>query len=284
MADQPGNQTPDTPDVSETELRGRKVDDLRDEARRVGVEGASSLHKEELVHAIARARQAAADGGSGGGSSGGSHRGGSGSGRRSSGEEPGNQTPDTPEVSETELRGRKVDDLRDEARRLGVEGASSLHKEELVQAIVAARTSGGGRSADGGDEPGDLGAGPDGGHVRTGPETSKSIKYSQEITSTDEEPERKGRSLVTTHHEVIREWAEARGGRPATVDGTEHGDHLGVLRFDFQAPTKGLREVSWDEWFETFDQRRLNFVYQEERTDGHRSTFFILESPDREDG
>jgi hypothetical protein len=271
MADQPGNQTPNTPDVSETALRERKVDDLREEARRAGVDGVSTLHKEELVQAIVAAREAHGSGSRGRGSA---------SQGRGSGDEPGNRTPDTPDVSETALRKEKVDELRQQAREAGVSGASSMKKEELVQAIAHA---GPGGQADSGDEPGDLGAGPDGGHVRTGSETSKSIRYSQEITSTDDEPERQGRSLVTTHHEVIREWAEARGGRPATVDGTEHGDHLGVLRLDFQAPTEGLREVSWDEWFDTFDQRHLNFIYQEERTDGRQSTFFRLESPDRED-
>jgi hypothetical protein len=126
-------------------------------------------------------------------------------------------------------------------------------------------------------------AGPDDGHLRTGDETSKSLKYSQEITSPDDDPERPGRSLATTNHEVIRQWVEERNGVPATVDGTEHGDHLGVLRFDFGGDSDRLRHVSWDEWFETFDARRLNFLYQEERKDGNQSTFFRLESPDRED-
>lgn len=42
--------------------------------------------------------------------------------------------------------------------------------------------------------------------------------------------------------------------------------------------------VSWEEWFDTFDTRRLNFIYQEERNDGGPSTFFPLENPHREDG
>jgi hypothetical protein len=198
-------------------------------------------------------------------------------------EQPGNQTPNTPDVSETALRAKKVGELRDEAERAGVEGAAEMHKPELVHAVAEVESSQehGGSSGEG---SGDLGAGPDGGHVRTGSETSKSIRYSQEITDPDEEPEREGRSLVTTHHEVIREWAEARDGRPATVPGTEHGDHLGVLRIDFGEPNDSLRSVTWDEWFRTFDDRRLNFIYQEQRKDGHTSTFFRLESPDREDG
>lgn len=211
-------------------------------------------------------------------------------------DEPGNQTPDTPDVSETELRGMKVDELREEAREEGLSGTSGMRKGELVDAVSQAKQehasgageSDGGPEKSGGSEDGsgdsdDLGAGPDGGRIRTGPETSKSLKYSQEITSPDEDPEREGRSLATTHHEVIRQWAEARGGRPATVDGTEHGNHLGVLRIDFQEDTDGLRRVSWEQWFRTFDERQLNFVYQEQRKDGNQSTFFILESPNRED-
>ena len=186
-------------------------------------------------------------------------------------EKPGNQTPNTPGVSETALREKKVDELREEAKDAGISGTSDMRKEALVQALAG----------DGGD---DGGAGPDGGRLRTGEQTSSSLKYSQEITSPDEDPERPGRSLATTHHEVIKQWAETRGGTPATVEGTEHGDHLGVLRFDFGGDNAKLRHVSWDEWFATFDQRRLNFIYQEERSDGNQSTFFRLESPDREDG
>jgi len=186
-----------------------------------------------------------------------------------------NKTPDTPDLNENDLRRMKVDELRDRAREEGVESPSNLRKEELVEAISEAHRGKAGDSED---------AGPDGGRGRTGEQTSKSIKYSQEVTSTSDEPERAGRSLVTTSHDVVRQWAEERGGVPATVAGTEHGDHLGVLRIDFGGDSDNLRKVGWDEWFDTFDARRLNFIYQEERSDGRQSTFFRLESPDREDG
>lgn len=202
-------------------------------------------------------------------------------------EKPGNQTPNTPDVSETELRNMKVDELRKEAKEENIPGTSGMRKEELVKEVAKARQedadNGQGDTSRSGDDAKDLGAGPDGGKIRYGDDSSKSLKYSQEITSTDEEPEREGRSLATTHHEVIRQWAEERGGVPATVDGTEHGDHLGVLRIDFRDKDANLREVSWEEWFKTFDERRLNFIYQEQRTDGNQSNFFRLENPDRED-
>jgi Rho termination factor, N-terminal domain len=196
-------------------------------------------------------------------------------------EESGNQAPDRPDVSESELRDMKVDELRGRAKEEGIGGTSSMRKDELVGAISGQQGEGSGAGEGEAGQPGD--AGPDAGRMRTGASTSKSLQYSQEVTSPDEEPERAGRSLVTTSHEVIRQWAEERGGTPAAVEGTEHGDTLGVLRFDFGGGSERLRHVSWDEWFETFDKRRLNFVYQEQRKDGKQSNFFRLESPDRED-
>jgi hypothetical protein len=206
-------------------------------------------------------------------------------------DEPGNSTPGTPDLSESELREMKMGELRQVAKDEGVGHTSSMRKGELVDAVSQAHrdgdagTGGGSTAADaGGGEaglPGDRG--PDDGRLRTGDETSKSLKYSQETTSLDDDPERAGRSLATTSHEVIRRWAEDRDAVPATVEGTEHGDHLGVLRFDFGGGSEGLRHVSWDEWFETFDARKLNFLYQEERKDGRQSNFFRFESPDRED-
>jgi hypothetical protein len=114
---------------------------------------------------------------------------------------------------------------------------------------------------------------------------SKSLKYAQKIESTDEHEERPGKTLVTRDHDVIRQWAEERGAKPASVEGSRHGDRWGVLRFDFPAGGKSDRlvEISWDEWFETFDERGLNFIYQEHKADGSDSNFFRLENPDRED-
>lgn len=109
-----------------------------------------------------------------------------------------------------------------------------------------------------------------------------SNEYAQRIDSVDDVPERPGRSLVTRNHDVIRHWASNRDAKPATVPGTEHGDHLGVLRLDF--PGYGgddLREVSWDDWLDTFDKRGLDFVYQEQTADGRLSNFFKLDNPDR---
>jgi hypothetical protein len=120
--------------------------------------------------------------------------------------------------------------------------------------------------------------------VRTGPAASKTLKYAQVVNSPDEIPDEPGKSLVTVNHDVIRKWAEERGAVPATPAGTEKGDRPGVLTFDF--PPLGdndrLRHVSWEDWFRTFDQRGLNFIFQEKLADGRQSNFFRLENPARE--
>src|SRR3712207_5562878 len=54
-------------------------------------------------------------------------------------------------------------------------------------------------------------------------------------------------SKTTTDHDEIRRWAEERGGKPATVAGTESGgDDAGVLRIDFPGGEGDrLEEISW---------------------------------------
>ena len=84
-------------------------------------------------------------------------------------------------------------------------------------------------------------------------------------------------SDTTTDHDTIRAWAEERGGRPATVKGTESGgEDAGVLRIDFQDPDDRLEEISWNEWFQKFDDQKLAFLYQDARKSGETSTFFKL--------
>jgi hypothetical protein len=157
----------------------------------------------------------------------------------------------------------KVDELRREARQRGVSGTSKMRKSELLEVLGSGDDGGG----DGGrDDAGNGGA------------------RGRELTSTAERESHPGKTLVTTNHDVIRAWAEARGARPATVPGTEHGDRLGVLTFDFPGyGGENLREVSWDEWFRTFDERGLRFIFQEHKKDGSQSNFFRLENPNRED-
>jgi hypothetical protein len=91
-------------------------------------------------------------------------------------------------------------------------------------------------------------------------------------------------SQTTTDHETIKQWAEARGGKPATVEDTADGDGAGVIRLMFpdssQSNDGKLKEISWDEWFKTFDDSKLALLYQEETSDGKESSFNKLVSRD----
>ena len=87
-------------------------------------------------------------------------------------------------------------------------------------------------------------------------------------------------SKTTTDHDEIRRWVEARGGRPASVRDTGDGDDPGILRIDFGDQDEGLEEISWDEWFQAFDDNNLAFVYQEETSEGEESRFSKLVSRD----
>ncbi len=82
-------------------------------------------------------------------------------------------------------------------------------------------------------------------------------------------------SKTTTDHEEIRRWVEDRGGKPALVKGTEGKDdeHAGLLRIKFQEDEK-LEETDWETFFATFDEKNLQFLYQEETKEHKTSRFF----------
>lgn len=90
-------------------------------------------------------------------------------------------------------------------------------------------------------------------------------------------------SKTTTNHDEIKKWAESRGGKPATVKSTESGGEPGVLRIDFPGYSGGgsLEEISWDEFFKKFDEKKLAFLYQEHTSSGEESRFFKLVSRDK---
>ncbi len=84
-----------------------------------------------------------------------------------------------------------------------------------------------------------------------------------------------GESKTTTDHDTIRKWVEERGGRPAGVRGTGGGDDPGVLRINFPGGAEeSLEEISWEEFFEKFEENELAFLYQDEKASGEPSTFF----------
>jgi hypothetical protein len=82
-------------------------------------------------------------------------------------------------------------------------------------------------------------------------------------------------SLIATDHKTIREWAEARGGKPSHVKSTGSKGDAGLLRIDFPGYSGGdsLEEISWEDFFEKFEDSELALVYQEETAGGERSNF-----------
>lgn len=90
-------------------------------------------------------------------------------------------------------------------------------------------------------------------------------------------------SIVTTNHDEIKRWTEKRGGKPSTVKGTEKGSQqAGLLRIDFPGYSgeDTLEEISWDDFFDKFEEKHLAFLYQDHTKDGKESRFFKIVSRD----
>lgn len=85
-------------------------------------------------------------------------------------------------------------------------------------------------------------------------------------------------AIRTTDHEVIKNWVESRGGSPAVVRDTAKAGRAGILRVDLPrgAGEESLEHVSWDDWFQTFDDNELAFLYQDETEEGSTSMFSKL--------
>ncbi len=75
------------------------------------------------------------------------------------------------------------------------------------------------------------------------------------------------RAQATTDHQVIRRWIETRKGHPSVVSATHSRQKgsTGLLRVDFDEPEDALEEISWDEFFDTFDSNNLAFLFQDEK-------------------
>lgn len=82
-------------------------------------------------------------------------------------------------------------------------------------------------------------------------------------------------SRVITDHDEIRQWAEERGAKPATVKRTASEDDVGVIRLDFPGYSGegSLEEISWEQFFEKFEEAELALVIQDATAEGERSNF-----------
>lgn len=87
-------------------------------------------------------------------------------------------------------------------------------------------------------------------------------------------------SRPLTDHQEIRSWAEERGAKPACVRGTGGSNDVGIIRLDFPGYSGegSLDEISWDEWFQQFDDSDLALLVQNQTADGQQSNFNKLVS------
>ncbi len=326
---QTGNQTPNTPRVSESAISRMKVDDLRSQLKRRGVSGISALRKPELVKTLARTMRG--EGGAARRSTGPAGR--PSATRKSTAAKKTTAAKRTtsarrsttspakaaPAARATGARAKatgtrkaaptraKATSSRAKATSSRAKTASSRAKATPARAKAApARAKAAPARAKAAPArakaaPSRAKAAPSRAKAAParktssaraqaaptrGPASSRSIGSSQLITSLADRPERPGRSLVTRNHEVIQRWARARGAKPATIAGTEREGRPGVLTFNIPGyrESSRIREITWDDWFRTFDLRRLNLIYQEQMRDGRQSNFFRTENPNREDG
>ena len=86
----------------------------------------------------------------------------------------------------------------------------------------------------------------------------------------------KHESKTTKDHSTVKKWAEDRNGKPAVVESTSNSSEGGgLLRINFPGYAEdNLKNISWEEFFEIFDENNLQFLYQEEKQDGQESRFF----------
>ncbi len=83
------------------------------------------------------------------------------------------------------------------------------------------------------------------------------------------------RSLEMTDHEEIRKWAEDRGGHPACVKGTGGKNDVGMIRIDFPgfSGEESLQPISWEDWFDKFEERELSLVVENQSPKGDKTRF-----------
>ncbi len=90
----------------------------------------------------------------------------------------------------------------------------------------------------------------------------------------------KAKATAITDHEEIRRWAEERGAKPSCVRNTGGTEDVGIIRLDFPGYSgeQSLEEISWDDWFQKFDEQGLALLHQETTADGQKSNFNKLVS------
>ncbi|MCQ0988368.1 hypothetical protein [Jiella marina] len=64
-------------------------------------------------------------------------------------------------------------------------------------------------------------------------------------------------SHIVIDHNDIKNFAERTDGKPAIVSDTKGNGGPGMLRFDHGRDNDGLEQISWDRFFEIFEEQQL---------------------------
>jgi hypothetical protein len=81
-------------------------------------------------------------------------------------------------------------------------------------------------------------------------------------------------SAITTDHDRIRRWVEARDGTATPVRGRESDDDPGLLRIRLRdGSADDLDAIDWDEFFAKFGESKLAFLCQDKIAHGGTSRF-----------
>lgn len=67
-----------------------------------------------------------------------------------------------------------------------------------------------------------------------------------------------GKVHRTIKHDVIKDWAAKHAGEPALVRTTTD-----ALKIKIGDDEPSYEKVSWEKWFEVFDEKEFAFVYEE---------------------
>jgi hypothetical protein len=92
---------------------------------------------------------------------------------------------------------------------------------------------------------------------------------------------RTGETITTTEHETVRDWVEQRGSVPAQVTDPAGEDPGSLAIVPAGKDDDSLALISWEEFFEIFDDEGLAFVYQTEKENPREQWFCAFTQRDR---
>ena len=92
------------------------------------------------------------------------------------------------------------------------------------------------------------------------------------------EPSGETDAKTTTDLNVIKAWAEPRGGKPGWVKGGDPESEAGLLRIYFPggAEASPFEVLSWEDWGARFEEQSLAFLYWEKTKEGQESRAYKL--------